>query len=68
MYDYDYHSGQYSAQVLDFKFAGDSLWLIGVDYTRRDFFDIDVKQLQEKYIVPYLSERKKEAKIRISVD
>lgn len=32
------------------------------------FFDIDVKQLQEKYIVPYLSERKKEAKIRISVD
>ena len=45
MYDYDYHSGQYSAQVLDFKFAGDSLWLIGVDYTRRDFFDIDVRAL-----------------------
>ena len=46
MYDYDWHQGKYSAQVLDFKFTGDSLWLLGVDYTRRDFFDIDVRALE----------------------
>lgn len=46
MYDYDdYHFRYYSAQVLDFKFTGDSLWLTGVDYTRRDFFDVDVRAL-----------------------
>ena len=31
------------------------------------YFDIDVKPLKEKYIVPYLSERKKGAKIHITV-